>query len=250
MSDDLQEDGGVKDQPHIHAWAKRNQPLAGLLASCLTIGAVLWALVKFVFAPPDLAITVNTTQLSMPWYRYQELDRAIARDSARFSDSVGRTLRELRGFLRDTDNYTQVSLTNTTKRSLSNVDLRFKYVRALDGWAIDSDNLDSDERKKLLDAVKYDGAGEIVSLRSIARFPPKSTIKVSLWGDIGTSPFLEDDQVIVTFDGGVGERIRERTVRGVDAFIYDNAGLLTLAVLLLNAFIWSLVAPRPAPQST
>lgn len=228
----------------VKSWTKENEPLVTFVAAVLAIGAVLWALLKFVFAPPDLAITVQTVDLELPSYRYRQLDEALNRDSARLSHSSGLAMRQVRGFLRDTRNFTQVTLTNSSSESLANADLRFQFVHDADGYAIEGDALDLEERSKLIDAIRLDPSNGLLTLRGIPRIPPKSTIKLYIWGDISYAALFGSDQVTVTYDGGAGKLITERTIRGLDAFIYDNSGLLVIVILLLNVGAWNLFLQR------
>jgi hypothetical protein len=224
----------------VKSWTKENEPLVAFLASVLFIGTVLWALLKFVFAPPDLAITVQTVDLLLPSYTYEQLAKALDRDSARLSAPSGLAMRQVRGFLRDTKNFTQVTLTNSSSKSLTNADLRFHYVRDADGYAIEGDALDLEERSKLVEAIRLDPSNGLLTLRGIPRIPPKSTIKLYIWGDISYAALFGSEQVTVTYDGGAGELITERTIRGLDAFIYNNSGLLVIAILLFNVGAWNL----------
>src|SRR6476646_3767549 len=119
------------------SWAKENQPAFGLIASVLAIIAVAWGTIAYVFAPPILAIDVETSALQLPGSMYERLDRALSTDSGKLSDSARIALGEVRAFLRDTKTFAQITLTNSSRRSLTNVDVRFRYVRHLDGWAIE-----------------------------------------------------------------------------------------------------------------
>jgi hypothetical protein len=225
----------------FRGWAKENQPLVSVAASFLAICGVLWAVARFVFAPPLLAINVQTTDLQLPWSMYERLDKALAHDSARLSDSAAHTMRQVRGFLRDTKNFTEITLTNSSSASLSNLDLRFRYVHDLDGWAIESDAFDNDEKQKLLQSVHFDPSESLLTLKSVNRFPPKTTLRLFLWGDVSYAALLGDEQISVTYDGGEGKIITERTIRGLDAFIYDNAGLMLIVALLVNLGAWNVV---------
>jgi hypothetical protein len=59
-----------------------------------------------------------------------------------------------------------------------------------------------------------------------------------VWGDVASFAMFENQQLTVTYDGGAGELVTQRTIGGVDAFIYDNAGLLVITLLLLNVGAW------------
>lgn len=50
-------------------------------------------------------------------------------------------------------------------------------------------------------------------------------------------------------DGGAGKIVTERTARGVNAFIYDNAGLLVLLLLLLNVGLWNAILQHRTDKS-
>jgi len=132
-----------------------------------------------------------------------------------------------------------------------NVDVRFRYVTDVDGWGIEGDALDADEQQRLVDAVHFDAASELLTLKSIPRLPPKSMLKLFVWGNVSYAALLGNDQVTATYDGGAGKLITERTVRGVDAFVYDNAGLLIVVLLLANLGVWNaILQKRVAPVST
>lgn len=231
------------------AWAREYEPVLAVIASFLAIVAVAWAAIQFIFAPPTLAIEVQTNDLQMPWSVYKKMDEAIGRDSATISDSAKAALTTARDFLRDTENFTQISLTNSSSASLSNVDIRVHYVRDLDGWAIEGDALDGDERQRLLEAIRFDAANALVTLRGISRMPPKSTLKLYLWGNVSQFSLLGDERVSATYDGGAGEMVSQRTVRGFDAFVYDNAGLLVVTLLLFNVAFWNAILLKKVPHN-
>jgi hypothetical protein len=217
-----------------------------MLASAVTVGAVLWAVARYVFAPPTLAISVQVNELRMPFSLYRRFDAALLRDSSRLTDSSALVMRQVQGFLRDTRNFTQITLTNSSASSLANLDLRVKYVHDLAGWAIDSDALDDEEQRQLLNAVHYDASESLLTLRTVPRLPPKATLNLFIWGDVSYAALLGDEQVTAAYDGGAGKVITERTVRGVDAFIYENAGLLVLVVLVSNVGVWNLLLQHRA----
>jgi hypothetical protein len=232
----------------LRSWAKENQPIFAVIGSLLVIGGFLWAVVRLVFAPPQLAITLQTSDLSLPWSLYARLERVRTRDIAGFSDSARTAIAEVAGFLRDTRSFAQLTLTNTSSESLGNVDVRFQYVHDLVGWAVESDVLDIEERKRLRDAVKYDAANGLVTLRGITRLPPKSSLKLFVWGNVSYAALLGNEQVKVTYDGGEGRVVTERTIRGVDAFIYDNSALLVLVTVLVNVGIWNATLHKRRPK--
>ena len=234
----------------VRAWAKENQPIFEIIGSLLLIGGFLWAAVRLVFAPPQLAVTIQNSDLRLPWYMYTRLERARVQDTSFLSDSTKVALKEVSDFLRDTRNFTQITLTNTSGQSLSNLDLRFQYVHDLDGWAIEGDALDREERQRLVDAVRYDAANGLVTLRGMQRLPPKSSVKLFLWGNVSYSALLGSEQAKVTYDGGNGRVVTEQTVRGVDAFIYENSALLVLVVLLVNVGIWNTILQRRRSKRT
>lgn len=220
-------------------WARKNEAMVTVLASLLAIGAVVWGIVRFVVAPATLSMTITTSPLRFPWYQYQKMDHALAADSARLTDSSALALRQVRGFLRDTKSFTEVKLTNTSRQSLRNLDFRFRYVRDVDGWAIEAENLDTEEQKRISNAMNYDPSSSMLTDHAIQRLPPKSSVSIYIWGDVASSALLGEDQLTVTYDGGEGALVTERAVRGLDAFVYENAGLLVVFLLLLNVGIWA-----------
>lgn len=222
----------------LESWAKKYGNVLGALASLAALLALGWAIFWYFFTPPQLAMTVETSDLRMPLALYARMARAINADSARMSDSSATALRQVRGFLRDTKTFTEIKLANTSRVSLSNLDLRFRYVHDVDGWAIESDNLDNEEQTKLNSAVRYDELEGMLTLHGISRLPPKSTLSLFVWGNVSAASLLGSDQLTVTYDGGAGEMISERTIRGFDVFLYDDAGLTVIIMLLVNMFLW------------
>lgn len=222
---------------NLKQFAEEHGTAAGFLASLLAIGAFGWGVFTLFFAPPDLSLTLETTPLRLPWYTYQQMSRALDRDSARLSDSSGLALRQVRGFLRDTRSFTHVRITNTSDRSLQNLDVRLRNVREADGYGIDADNLNGEEQDQLLASIRYDAPSQLLTLRSIPRLPPQSSLSIYVWGDVSSAIF-GDDPLTVTYDGGAGRVLHVTTVRGVDAFIYENAATLVLILVLFNLLAW------------
>ena len=233
----------------IRSWAKEHEAIATLLLAVITIGAALIAALKFAFAPPVLALSVRTHELFLPGSLYDRFSIALETDSAGLSDSTKATLGFVRDFLRTTESFTVITVRNNSDRSLQNVDVRFRYVHSIDGWAVAGDGVDEAERAQLLTLIAHDPSNGLLTVKSIPRVPPKSTLNFYIWGDVSFAALFGEDRLTATFDGGAGEVITERTIRGLDAFIYDNAGLLVVVLLLLNVAIWNTAFSRRGDQS-
>jgi hypothetical protein len=193
--------------------------------------------VKLLFSAPDLALTFEQTKLSVPNYLFQNLEGAYRLDSMKLSDSMHVAVRNLQEFLRGTRDLTFVTLNNTTSESMENVDLRVKYVFDVHGISVAGSSFSRQESGAVLDNFHHDDAARLLTL-SIPRLPPKSSVTLAVWGDVSYNELLFGDQIIATYDGGAGRVVQERTIQGVDAFVYDNSILLIIVVLLVNIAVY------------
>lgn len=218
--------------------AEEHGASAGFLASLIAIIAIPYAVIKVVFAVPDLSIVLETTPLRLPVYIVRDVADALAKDSASFSDSTGRALRRVRGFLRDTETFTVITLRNNSATSLENLDLRLRNVGDADGYAVDGDGLTASERVALVEKITFDYSSRMLILRDIPRLPPQSELKVYVWGDVREAALFGESQLTVTYDGGYGEIQRVSTVRGVDSYIFENSSILVIVFVIANLAAW------------
>src|SRR2546430_2790779 len=132
----VRDEGSVTTKRNFKAWAKDNEPVVTFVLAAVGIVGLIWGAARFVFSPPDLAVTIQTTELRLPSSLYRKFNDALNTQATRLGDSATQTMRLVGDFLRDTENFTQVSLVNSSDRSLTHVDLRLAYVQDLSGWAI------------------------------------------------------------------------------------------------------------------
>lgn len=239
----------------LRSWAHHNRHLITFVGVAVAVLGVGMPLIWTLFRTPDLSIAYGTARLRMPYSLYRNINTALTEDTSGYGVSSVTSFREVRDFLRDTESFTTITLTNNSSTSLDNVTLRIRFVRRLTGWGIDGDALDFAERDTLLKLITFDKSHSLVTLRSIDRMPPKSRISVYLWGDISTSSFLGPDNVTAAYDGGAGEVVWATVVSGFDAFIYKNAGFLVVLVLVGNLGLWTMICRRaqratPQPMAT
>ena len=169
-------------------------PQIGAVVGILTIGGFAWIGLTWLFGEPDLAVEVNVSEVRLPSATHRRLIEALepySRESV--PDSIADALGETAAFLRETRQFTQVSLRNNTDESLNNVEIRIQNVGGLTGWGVAGNAFTDLERQSVLEGVYHDATSELLLVQGLDRLPPHSTIEVLLWAD--ATPFWDSRTV-------------------------------------------------------
>jgi hypothetical protein len=215
----------------VRRWLNDNSAALAAIVALLTISGILYGTVKFFFAQSPVSVFVGQTDLYMPPSLAAQVDSVLKVSKAKEAAVV---LSSVKDFIEDTRSFTVITISNNTNNSVHNLELRVQAVHALPGYAATSSNLLDEEQKAILDSIHYDRAGSLFRLRSVPRLPPKSSVNIWLWGVLPFNEFLAEDQITVTYDGGVGTLVHRYPVEGYDAFIYRNSEILTILIIALN----------------
>ena len=218
-------------------------PQIGAVVGLLTIGGFGWVGLTWLFAEPDLSVEVSSSEVRLPSALHRQLIEALEPYSSEsVPDSIVDALRETAAFLRETRQFTQVSLRNNTDESLGNVEIRVQNVGGLSGWGVAGNAFTDLERQRVLESVYHDATSELLLVQGLDRLPPNSTIEVLLWAEAPFLGFSDGRSISVTFDGGVGELVRTEEVSGLNAFVYTNSALL----LLIGGLVILIILPGRA----
>lgn len=231
-------------------WAVLGQHSAqlGAVAALLVIGGGIWGTMVWLFAEPDVAVEIASTEMRLPSPLSRDLASSLRDVDPNEAESLRIALAELVRFLEVTDHFTIVSVVNNTSKSIENVDIRIRNVRTLTGWAVSGDAFTILERQDILERVRYDKSSNIISVSGIPRIPPQTTLELQIWADAPLVRFLAATPVTVTYDGGAGEYVRTATVSGLNAFLYENAAFLLLVLILINISVLAQFAPGKADR--
>jgi hypothetical protein len=219
-------------------WLIANHPVITGLAALIAIFTTLILGFRWAFDAPDVAVRIERSDIELPPSVVE--DMMSVTDSSAISllpDSLQQSLEAVESFLLLTKNYAKIAISNNTRQSIHNIDLRVMNLSQVYSYAVSGDALTGRDLQVILDKISFDAESRILTARGIERLPPKTTLELFIWGD-ERLPFLIDaDPVTVTYDGGAGEIVRQETVTGFDAFFYKHSGFLVLLLLLLNASI-------------
>lgn len=129
-----------------------------------------------------------------------------------------------------------VRLKNETDKTIEKVNLRVINVSDITSWAISSDYLIEKEKKKVLEKVKFQESSAVVYLSDFVSIPPNSSMSLYLWGKFDES--LWNDNILVTYDGGVGIIEKSIEVTGFKAYLVDYFFELMFFLLLVFCLVF------------
>ena len=128
-----------------------------------------------------------------------------------------------------------IRLKNETDKTVEKVNLRIINVSDITSWAVSSDYLLEEEKKEVLDKVKFQKSSGVVYLSDFVNIPPNSSMSLYLWGKFDESPW--NDNIIVTYDGGVGIIEKRIEVTGFKAYLVDYCSEIMFFLLLLFCLV-------------
>jgi hypothetical protein len=238
---------------------EENSKWLGSLAALVSVSAVALLAARWLFAAPDVAVTVRQNQLAFPPKIVQPFQKSLPRAkllALAGADSAFSPLIALDDFTRDTKDFVAVDIANNSGRTLLNVDIRVKGVHRLTGYSLTGDLLQSVEQKQISDSTRFDAESGLLTVGAIRRFPPSTNLRIFVWGDAGLLDVLGADPVSVVYDGGTGVLIRHAEVQGNNAFVYENGALLFVLIVVVNSAVLALrhqtrtqAEPSTAPSS-
>lgn len=129
-----------------------------------------------------------------------------------------------------------IRLKNETDKTLEKVNLRIINVSDITSWAISSDYLLEEEKTKVLGKVKFQESSGVVYLSDFVNLPPNSSMSLYLWGKFDES--LWNDNIIVTYDGGVGIIEKSIEVTGFKAYLVDYFFEIMFFLLLIFCIVY------------
>lgn len=231
-------------------WLHDNSRVIAASVGLITLGGLLLGGLKWTFAPPDVGVRIENQSLTLPASLTRNI-REFAEDTAvktRLSQQTHDNVANVIAFLNTTKDVVAITVSNNTARSQTNIYLTLRNVVGLNAWAVDGDFLDGDSSQELLAGIKYDENAQVVTARGLGRLAPHSQVTYYLWGNF---PYqgLSWQQVVVEYDGGTGGMERVATLRGANAFIYENADILIVLFVVVNCLVLSYAFERHSKKA-
>lgn len=219
--------GGIRDFLREHS--SEISSISGLLAVLI----ILYGGLTFILRTPDVVLTVDHNNISLPISLGDKMAEVLsAVSNTELPEKATISMQSVLDFLQETKSLTTIRLSNHSDRSIQNLDLRVRPVRALTGWSVGGENITERESEEIISLVDYGPESDVVSISRIRSIPPQSTLEINIWGDHRMDLlFFDQDPVTATYEGGAASIVRTREVTGFDAFIYSNAELLVLVFL-------------------
>lgn len=252
MPNPVSETASIEWAARFRAFLERNGAWLGALTSLVTVAGLVWGIGAWLLGTPKVSITVKNHPVAFPSKLTSEFNRKIGNirlvDLAR-ADSIFSPLVALGDFLEDTRHFVVVTIENGRDQSLKNVDIRVTGLTRLTGYSVDGDELVTSERSALRDSARFDGASGILTVGTIPRIAPRTSLRILIWGSGPPFGYYDEVPVSVVFDDGHGDIVRTEEIRGADAFVYSHAALLFFLLILANtAIVLALFAPRSEPE--
>ncbi len=190
---------------------------------------------KIIINPPDLSIKIKKDLIDYPSsinLKMIELNNFLL-DSLK-NKKMKQNLSEVYGYMIKTKHHWEVEITNETENYIRDVSLRINNVGDLTSYGVVSQTLLEEETNKILRSLYYEESSGIVFLKEFASLPPKSSIKLILWGEF--NDYSLEEPVIVSYDGGVGKYEKTITIDGFKAYLAEY--LYQILLLLFFVFIF------------
>ncbi len=233
----------------IRQFLEKNSRILEALAALIAIMLFLFAIIKFLFEPADVEVTVSMNDANLP--------ASIAEKYSNALDSLLKTVEkkqeknykmsyegmvEVSKFLRETAKKANYVITNNSSYTIKNVDIRIKNVTKLTAWGVTGNMLQVVESQSIMRKMKIDGETGIITFGNIEKLPPKSNLVISIWGNV--REFFVGDIVYVTYDGGSAKITRATEITGFNSFIYENSTYLVLLLIILNTGLFLYIVDR------
>ncbi|MBA7529258.1 hypothetical protein ES705_21453 [subsurface metagenome] len=232
----------------IYLFLVKHKDIIGICASLVIIMTFVIGGVKLMFKPPALKLKVRAQQYHYPNeyiglvnnvsdYLENLHEYNISRKSYKHDlDSLTISWGMMLYFVRDTRQFWEFTITNTTGRSIHNVHVRIPAVNKLVDYNIDGSMFLQAEKESIYVIAGYDDKNRMFFIDEIKSIPPHATLVIRLWGE-KTSSYLEPD-ISVYSDEGAGIIVKSHEVEGVKAFVATNLEPLLIMLILLISIIF------------
>lgn len=190
------------------------------------IGMILFFITLFVTSygilikSPDLSVSIEKENINYPSSINEHYNNVYNYIIGQNPNSELRTSAStVYDYLLRTKQSWTIRLKNETNKTLEKVNMRVINVSQITAWAVSTDFLLEEEKKKVLDKVKYQKNSGVVYLSDFISLPPQSSVSIFLWGKFDES--FWNDNTIVTYDGGTGVIEKNIQVAGFKAYLVD-----------------------------
>lgn len=171
------------------------------------------ALLRGPFTVPDLQVYYEMRDISNPFYASAWYDSVQANSSA-FTDATPVSK------LLNSPVLMEISIKNNTSDEIKNIDLKIRKVYSISDVAIKSSNMALLAQLNALSRYELRSNAKVLSFPNLKALPPKSNLKLILWGDFGET-FLSSD-VEITSTAKSERILRYAKAAGISLFISDN----------------------------
>jgi hypothetical protein len=139
-------------------------------------------------------------------------------------------------FLLKTTDLRTITLSNISNKTIKNIKFRHLNVDYLTGWSIITDFLTNKEEALLRKNINYDEIRKIVYFNQPIEIPPKSIVKLTLWGSFKEDFF--NGNVLVNFENGDGYIEKEYIVSGLKGYLINYSFEFLIIVLFIFVFVY------------
>lgn len=210
---------------------KALEPYYALLITLGFFGTLLIGLYNFIFAPTDLKVNVQTTEMNYPnsiGASYKKVfDKLPENDTLQMINAMS-----VYDFILKTTEQKTIIIENVSDKTLR--DVTFKHINTdyITAYSISSDFFNRDEETKLYDNLVYDKNRSITFLNQLIDLPPKKSIKIKLWGSFKSS--LIDNEVIVSHSDGDAFFEKTYNITGIKGYFVQY--IYEFIIILLAIF--------------
>lgn len=210
-------------------------PYYALFITMGLFGTILITIYNYILSPSDLKVLVQTEEVNYPRSianDYEELYKKIPIQS----QEDKRKGIEIYNFLVTTTDVKTIQLENQSEKTLREIKFKHLNADAVTAFSITSDFFNNDEEKKLYDNLEYDKGRGLVYLKETIELPPKSSVKVKLWGSFKKS--LIDNDILISYEDGDAYFEKAYTVSGIKGYLVEYGFELLFVIFIIFILVY------------
>jgi len=230
-------------QKFINKLNEALKPYYTLLVYAIFFIGLIIAAYKFLIKSPELNVIISRDKIYYPASINKNAEKLyyFVSDSIK-NDSIKKISQSVFYYLLETKNSWRIDLINQTDKSLNKISLRLLNIHKLTSYSIAADYLTDKEKSDLLGKLSYQPESNILYIQDFVNLPARKMITIYLWGEFAS--MMNDESLIVNYDGGDGFIEESKTVTGFKAYLVDYFFEILIALFVSFFFIYRSIIKR------
>lgn len=205
-------------------------PYYALLITLGLFGTILLSIYNFILSPSDLKIIVQNDEVAYPNNISKDFQYIYSKINPKDTVSSKKGV-TVYNFLITTTDVKTIQLENQSDKTLRGIKFKHLNADAITAVGITSDFFNNEEEKKLYENLEYDKARSIIYLKETIDLPPKSSVKIKLWGSFKKT--LIDNDILISYEDGDAYFEKSYLVSGLKGYFVEYSFELLFIILLI-----------------